>query len=304
MVPPARGPWRDALRRLSRHRLAMAGLAFVALVALLALAAPLVEHHPPAELHLDRTTEGPSASFWLGTDQLGRDLWSQLVHGARISLAVGVLSQAIAVAVGIAVGSLAALGGKRVDNLTMRATDVSYAVPDLLAIILLVSVFGQSFWLVVAAIAFVSWPTIARLVRGQMLSLQQEEFALAAEALGAPRWRVALHHLLPNALSPVIVTAAFGIPAAIFAEAALVFVGAGVSAESWGRLVVDGKDYYRAATHLLVFPCLAVALTMMSFTFIGDGLRDALDPRSRRGPTLPGAQPPAAGARPRLPKAA
>jgi oligopeptide transport system permease protein len=216
-----------------------------------------------------------------------------------------VLSQTVAVALGVSVGVGAGLGGRRLDNLTMRLTDVAYALPDLLAIILLVSVFGGSFWLVVAAIAFVSWPTIARLVRGQLLSLQQEEFVLAARALGAPRWRIAAQHLLPNALSPVIVTAAFGVPAAIFAEAALAFVGAGTTTLSWGTLVFDGREYLESTPVLLAFPCAAIALTMMSFTFIGDGLRDALDPRSRAGRGLAAASgPQAAGEQQGLPRAA
>ena len=280
--PPARGWWSDALRRLLRHRAAVAGLVVVGLLGLLALLAPWVDRQGPTDQQLDATLAGPSARFWLGTDQLGRDQYSRLVHGARISLTVGVLAQGVAVSLGVAVGMAAGLGGRRADAALMRLTDVAYAFPDLLMIILLASVFGASVPMLVLAIGLVSWTTIARLVRGQVLALQHEEFVLAARALGANPWRIAWHHLLPNVLGPVIVTAAFGIPAAIFAEGALAFIGLGLAppTPSWGRLVTDSFNTMFVAPHLVVSSCLAVAATMLSFTFIGDGLRDALDPRA------------------------
>ncbi len=284
--PPAS---RDALRRLLRNRAAVVGMVVIAAFATLALLAPWVDRHPPTDQHLDSTLAGPSAEFWLGTDQLGRDQYSRLVHGARISLSVGVLTQAVALALGVSVGLAAGLGGRRADSLLMRMTDVAYAFPDLLMIILLVSIFGVSTLMLVLAIGLVSWTTIARLVRGQVLALRQEDYVLAARAMGASTWRIAWRHLLPNVAGPVIVTATFGIPAAIFAEAALAFVGLGFAppTPTWGGLVTDSFNTMLAAPHLAIAACLAVAITTLSFTFIGDGLRDALDPRTPSRSPLP-----------------
>ncbi len=286
IAPPTRGWWGDAMRRLLRNRAAVAGLVVIGLFGMMALLAPWVDRQGPTSQQLDATLAGPSARFWLGTDQLGRDQYSRLVHGARVSLTIGVLTQGVALGLGVAVGLAAGLGGRRADMLLMRLTDVAYSFPDLLMIILLVSIFGASVTMLVLAIGLVSWTTIARLVRGQILSLREEEFVLAARAQGASNWRIAWHHLLPNLLGPVIVTATFGIPAAIFAEAALAFIGLGLPppTPSWGRLVTDSFSAMFAAPHLVVTSCLAVALTMMSFTFIGDGLRDALDPRATPRP--------------------
>jgi oligopeptide transport system permease protein len=272
----------ETLRRLLGNRVAMAGLAVICLFALMALLAPWIDRYDPASQHLDSVLSGPSGRFWLGTDQLGRDQYSRLVHGARVSLAVGVLAQAVAVALGVSVGLTAGMGGRRLDGLLMRLTDVAYSFPDLLMVILLVSVFGSSASMLVLAIGLVNWTTIARLVRGQVLSLREEEFVLAARALGASDSRIAWRHLLPNAMGPVIATAAFGVPSAIFAEAALSFLGLGLPppTPTWGRLVTDSFSTMFAAPYLAVSSCAAIALTMLSFTFIGDGLRDALDPHA------------------------
>lgn len=294
VAPPAPSWWSLAGRRLLRHRLALAGLIIVGVLGLFALLAPWVDRGGPTRQHHDASLAPPSTRFWLGTDQLGRDQYSRLVHGARGSLAVGVFSQAIALGIGVGVGLLAGLGGRQADNLLMRLTDIAYAFPDLLMLILLVSVFGSSVTMLVLAIGLVSWTTIARLVRAQVLALREEEFVLAARVLGARPWQIAWRHLLPNLLGPVIVTAAFGVPAAIFAEAALSFIGLGLPppTPSWGRLVTDSFSTMFVAPYLTVSACLAVAVTMMSFTFIGDGLRDALDPRSTPG-RLPAAPVPA-----------
>jgi oligopeptide transport system permease protein len=294
-------------KRLLSNRAAVAGLIVIGLFGLMALLAPWVSRYDPSSQHLDHVLDGPSTRFWLGTDQLGRDQYSRLVHGARVSLAVGVFAQVVTVGVGLAVGMAAGLGGRRADTLLMRLTDIAYAFPDLLMVILLVSVFGSSATMLVLAIGLVNWPIIARLVRGQVLSLREEEYVVAARALGASDWRIASRHLLPNVLGPVIVTAAFGVPFAIFAEAALSFIGLGLPppAPTWGRLVTDSFSAMFAAPYLAISSCLAIALTMMGFTFIGDGLRDALDPRTasrgrRTMPDAPAARtPPAARELPR-----
>ena len=278
-----RSLWGDAARRFSRNRTAMLGLVVILILATMAALAPVIQRHDPTFQNYSSLRESPNGEFWLGTDLLGRDQWSRLVHGARISLSVGILTEAVALTIGMIVGLTAALGGRGLDNLMMRVTDVAYAFPDLLMLILLLSIFGPSFLMIFFAIGLVSWPTLARLIRGQILSLQQREFVLAARAMGASRLRIVVTHLLPNTLGPVIVAAVFGIPFAIFAEAALAFIGLGLPppTPSWGRLVTDGYSAIRSSPHLVLFSTLAIAITMMSFTFIGDGLRDALDPRTR-----------------------
>jgi len=278
-----RSLWGDAARRFSRNRTAMLGLIVILILATMAALAPVIQRHDPTFQNYSSLRESPNGEFWLGTDLLGRDQWSRLVHGARISLSVGVLTEAVALTIGMIVGLTAALGGRGLDNLMMRVTDIAYAFPDLLMLILLLSIFGPSFLMIFFAIGLVSWPTLARLIRGQILSLQQRDFVLAARAMGASRLRIVVTHLLPNTLGPVIVAAVFGIPFAIFAEAALAFIGLGLPppTPSWGRLVTDGYSAIRSSPHLVLFSTLAIAITMMSFTFIGDGLRDALDPRSR-----------------------
>lgn len=287
----------------------MAGLLLLSVFVLMALFAPLIQHHDPTAQHLrpPHTSEGPSLSFWLGTDQFGHDEYSRLVHGARISLTVGVVSQIIGVTLGLGVGLIAGLGGRRIDTLTMRLTDISYAFPDLLLLILLVSVFGPSTWMITLAIGLVSWTTIARLVRGQVLSLREEPFIMAARAIGANDVQIAWRYLLPNIAGPVIVATTFGIPQAIFAEAALSFIGLGVPipTPTWGNLVVDSKGALYTAPWLAVASCSAISLTMMSFMLVGDGLRDVLDPRTARrrrsAANLVAITP---QARPTLPKAA
>jgi oligopeptide transport system permease protein len=260
----------------------MLGLSFLVLISVLALSAPLIDRYDPTFQDYSAINQSPSWEHWFGTDALGRDQWSRVLHGARISLAVGFLTQVVALSIGLLVGMAAGLGGRRTDNLMMRGTDIAYAFPDLLMLILVISVLGSSFVAMFVAIGVVSWPTLARLVRGQSLSLQEREFVLAATATGAGRLRVATTHILPNTLGPVIVAAIFAIPFAIFAEAALAFIGLGIPppAASWGRLVAEGYTAVRTSPHLVLFPSLAIALTMVSFTFIGDGVRDALDPRS------------------------
>ncbi len=280
--PIRRGLWGDAFRRLIKNRFALAGLAVVGALIVVAIFAPLVARYEPTAQDYKHTIEGPSSEHWFGTDKLGRDLYARIVYGTRISLSVGIFTQTVAVLVGMLVGCAAGLGGHRIDNLMMRFTDIAYAFPDLLLIILIVNAFGTSYLTIFLAIALVSWSTIARLVRGQMLALKEREYVLAARALGASPVRVVFRHMLPNTLGPVIVVAAFGIPSAIFAEAVLSFIGLGLQppTPSWGTLILDGYRAIHNEPALAFFPALTIALLMMSFTFIGDGLRDALDPRA------------------------
>jgi oligopeptide transport system permease protein len=290
-----RGLWADAFYRLTRNRLSMAGLAILTVVAALAAAAANIDAVQRYDPYLDQLynhlQEAPSWSHFFGTDNLGRDNWARVLAGVSISLQIGIGTQIVVLLIGLLVGATAALGGRLTDNVMMRLTDVTYAFPDLLFIILMRSVLNGRDWPVISnpklqvilAIAFVNWTIIARLVRGQMLSLAERDFVLAAKALGASPWRVVVQHMLPNSLGPVIVAVTFGIPIAIFAEAALGFIGFGLPppTASLGRLVADGYAYVQVNYWVAVFPAAAVAILMLCFTFVGDGLRDALDPRTR-----------------------
>lgn len=289
-----RGLWSDAFRRLVRNRLAMVALvvlAMVALVALLGNNVDVVRRHDPRVQDYSVVQAGPSGSHFFGTDQLGRDNWSRVLQGTLISLQVGLGVQVIALAIGLLIGGIAALGGRLLDNVLMRVTDLAYAFPDLLFIILIRAALSGRDWPVIGepvpqmilAIAFVSWVMIARLIRGQMLSLRERDFVLAARAMGASPFRVVFQHMLPNALGPIIVAITFGIPLAIFAEAILGFIGFGLPppTASLGRLVSDGYSFVQVNIWVVVFPAAAIGLLMLCFTFLGDGLRDALDPRQR-----------------------
>jgi oligopeptide transport system permease protein len=290
-----RGLWSDAFRRLTRNRLAMGGLAVLIVVATVAIGSGYIQairrYHPYQHQDYQAIQEGPSLRHFFGTDNLGRDNWSRVLTGTGISVEIGLGTQAIVLLFGLAVGAAAALGGRVSDNLLMRITDITYAFPDLLFIILMRSVLSERHWpllenprlQVMLAIAMVNWTTLARLVRGQMLSLAERDYVVAARALGASNRRIVLRHMLPNTLGPVIVAVTFGIPIAIFAEAALGFIGFGLPppTASLGRLVSDGYTYIQVNTWVVTFPAGAIALLMLCFTFLGDGLRDALDPRLR-----------------------
>ena len=287
-----RGLWTDAWRRMIKNRLAMIALILLALViatAYLATRVDAIERHETTTITTDKQL-GPTSEHWFGTDQLGRDVWARTLEGVRISVNIGIGTQAIVLALGLFFGMLAAFGGRWTDNLVMRFTDIMFSFPDLLFVILLREVlvrrdlpYLNSTTGFMLAIGLIYWTTIARLVRGQMLSLQERDFVTAARALGAPRWRIVVQHMLPNTLGPVIVAVTFGIPTAIFAEASLSFIGVGTEAPaaSLGTLVAEGYRVIQRNVWNVVFPSVAIATLMLCFTFLGDGLRDALDPRTR-----------------------
>jgi oligopeptide transport system permease protein len=292
-----RGLWSDAFRRLVRNKFAVMGLIVFLTVAVIAVLGNYVDgiqrYEPEAQDH-QALKEVPSGDHFFGTDHLGRDTWSRVLQGLFISLQVGFGVQIFVLLIGVSVGGAAALGGRAMDNFMMRITDVAYAFPDLLAIILLRSVFQgrdlplvggrtQEVLLMIFAIGFVAWVTVARLIRGQMLSLKERDFVIAARAIGAPSSRIVFMHMLPNTLGPVIVAITFGIPLAIFAEAVLGFIGIGVAppTASLGRLVAEGYGQIQSHIWMVLFPTGAIAVLMFCFTFLGDGLRDALDPRGR-----------------------
>ena len=298
IVQPRRsaGLWSDAFGRLRKNKLALVGLFLVIALLLTGLFGPIIAPWPYDYQDLEAVfagTGGPlpplTAGHILGTDQLGRDLLSRLLDGARISVSVALVVQLVIITIGVPIGAIAGWFGARLDNILMRFTDVIYAFPDLLFIILLSVAFrdtavGQAMdglLLVFVAIGLTSWVTVARLVRGQMLALKETEFVEAARAIGVRDRRIVMRHLLPNGMGPIIVAITLGIPSAILAEATLAYIGIGVQPPraSWGSLVAEGQKYVRSEPHLVVFPAIAIALALIGFTFLGDGLRDALDPK-------------------------
>jgi oligopeptide transport system permease protein len=290
-----RGLWSDAWRRLLKNRLALVGLIVLAVLLLLAYVGaywgPTARYGPNEQNFATSQQAGPSTDHWMGTDQLGRDQFARILEGLRASTQIGFGTAAVILFLGLAMGSFAAFGGKWTDNLVMRFTDIMFSFPDILLIILIreilihrdVPLLSNHKMLIIFAISMTAWTTIARLVRGQMLSLQERDFVLAARAMGASRGRVVVQHMLPNTLGPVIVAVTFAIPAAIFAEAALSFIGLGLPppAVSLGGLVSSGYNYVQRNTWGVIFPAASIGVLMLSFTFVGDGLRDALDPRTR-----------------------
>ncbi len=291
LARPARGLWGDALRRLIKNRLAVAGLFIILSFGLAAILAPYIAPHTYYEQFPGHYLEDPSSSHLMGVNGSGQDTLSRLIYGARNSLSVGIFVQFIILAIAVLVGGLAALGGKLTDSILMRFTDIIYAFPDLLFIILLQQVLRGTFiqdyvgglFVVFLAIGLVGWVNLARLIRGQMLGLREREFVLAAEAMGATKSRIVIQHMLPHTVGPVIVTMTFGVPAAIFAAATLSFIGIGIQPPlaDWGNMIYEGYGAALATPWPMFFPALALAITFMSFQFLGDGLRDALDPRSR-----------------------
>jgi oligopeptide transport system permease protein len=307
------GFWHDAWKRMQQNRASVIALGVVAIFAFTAVFADFIAPDSTSEQFLKRPVAGvvsdplapretgkyetPSWDHWFGTDQLARDIFSRTVVGLRISLSAAVFAIAVVTIVGVFVGTLAVAGPMVFDRVLMRVTDIAYAFPDLLLIILLRSAFGteifgrtsilgleSSILLLFLAISLTAWPTMARLVRGQLLSIREMEYTHAATALGASRTRIAVRHWLPNAMGPVIVEATFLIPRAIFAEAALSFIGVGVSppTPSLGLLINEHFDFVLINWTGLFFPTALLAILFIAFSFFGDGLRDALDPRSRR----------------------
>jgi oligopeptide transport system permease protein len=260
---------------------AVAALVVIGVLIAAALLAPLVAPHDPAAQDVLNAREQPSWEHPAGTDSLGRDLLSRLIYGARVSLAVGMLAQVVVIGIGLPLGLIAGFRGSWADTLIMRFTDLVYAFPDLLFIILLRALLGGNIFTLLLIIGFVSWVDIARLVRGQTLSLREREFVTAARSLGASDREIMTRHLLPNLTGPLVVLLALGVPRAIFIEAALSFIGFGVDpgTPSWGAMVQEGQSaLVGSAAHLVIFPAAAIALLTLAFTFLGDGLRDALDP--------------------------
>lgn len=277
--------WAIAARHFRRNRVAVAGLVTVVLLYLVALLAPLLAPYDPiAQGDLVRDSYmAPGATHWLGTDQFARDMLSRIIYGARISLAVGFIAVAIAILLGSLLGAVAGYMGGKLDAVLMRFTDMVMAFPRLVLLIMIIALFSPSLGLIIAVLGLTQWPGTARLVRGEVLSLREQEYVQAARALGFGRGRIILRHLIPNVLAPVIVAATLGIGNTIVLEAGLSFLGLGIQppTPSWGTLVSDGRQNLIGAWWVATFPGLAIVVTVLAFNLVGDGLRDALDPRLR-----------------------
>jgi len=275
--------WRDAWRRLLRNKLGVAGGVTVVLLCLVAIFADVLAPQSYTKANFGSIYQFPSREFPLGTDQLGRDVLSRMIYGARVSMLVGLGSQVIVVLLGVPLGAVAGYVGGRTDILMTRFIDVMYAFPRLLFVILVMSMLGAGLINIFIALGLTGWVGIARQTRAQVLALKEKEFVEGARALGARGWRVLTRHILPSALTPIVVSVTFGIPEAIFTEAALSFIGVGINppTPSWGQMVGENQQYLRSYWYLCVFPSIAIAVTMVSFTFFGDGIRDALDPKMK-----------------------
>jgi peptide/nickel transport system permease protein len=271
-------------RALSKNRLALIGGAIVLVLALMAVAAPLVSPHDPHKPDVKRILEPPSTRHWLGTDQIGRDVLSRMLYGARVSLAVGFVSVGIAAAIGIALGAGAGYHGGPVDGAVMRLVDLMLVFPRFFLLLAVLAFLKPSIWTIMVVIGLTGWMGVARLVRAEFLALKEREFVIWSQSIGASAFRIIWRHILPNAMGPVLVAMTLGIPAAILTESGLSFLGLGVRPPyaTWGNILNEGKEVIELAWWLSVYPGLAILVTVLSYNLLGEGIRDALDPRLRQ----------------------
>ena len=274
--------WQDAIRRLIQNRAAMIGGITILVLIILAIFAPWIAPYSYSYQNLDIGASPPSAEHLLGTDVLGRDLLSRLLYGARISLLVGFVATGVALVIGVSWGIVAGYFGGRVDSIMMRIVDVLYGLPFIIFIILLMVIFGRNIWLLFAAIGAVEWLTMARIVRGQVIGLKNQEFVMAAKAMGVSNISMFRRHLLPNILGPIAVYATLTIPQVMLLEGFLSFLGLGIQPpmSSWGTLIKDGVESMEEFSWLLIYPGITFTITLFALNFFGDGLRDALDPKT------------------------
>jgi oligopeptide transport system permease protein len=282
--PPV-GFWKDSWIRLKKNRGALVSLAIIILLFAMAFVlGPLLSQHSPYAQDLSRRLTGSTSEFWFGTDKFGRDMWTRVWAGTRVSLYIGLLATCLDMFVGVTYGAVSGFLGGRVDDLMVRIVEILNGVPSLVVAILAMTVFRPGIITISIAIGLVGWTYMARIVRGRMLQLKEQEFALASRSLGASRFRLVWKHLLPNSLGPIIVNLMFTIPLAIFSEAFLSFIGLGIQVPdaSLGSLIDDGAAQIRFHPYLLWYPSIVFCLIMLCFNLLGDGLRDALDPRMRK----------------------
>jgi len=272
--------WEDSWHRLAKNKLAVASGVMLAVIALFCFGSWVIGLDTTTQ-NLDMGAQPPSLKHWMGTDVLGRDVFARVLFGGRISLMVGLLATAVAMCIGVVYGTVSGYFGGKIDAVMMRFVDILYTIPFIIFVILLMVFFGRNIWLIFIAIGAVEWLTMARIVRGQVLSIKKEEFVEAARALGLPQTRIIFRHMIPNVIGPVIVYATLTVPAVMIFEAVLSFLGLGVQAPdtSWGVLINEGASAIEEYPWLLIFPGIAMSLTLFCLNFLGDGLRDALDVR-------------------------
>ena len=276
--------WRDAWIKLCKNYLALLGLAIILLLCLVCLLTPWIAPYGYEEQNLLLGATPPSAAHWLGTDIFGRDMLTRIMYGGRVSLTVGFIATAVALVIGVLWGAIAGFIGGRVDAVMMRIVDIMYALPFMIFIVLLMVVFGRNILLLFLAIGAVEWLTMARIVRGQVMNLRKQEFVEAAYSLGLSQWTIIRRHIIPNTLGPVIVYTTLTIPSVMLLEAFLSFLGLGIQPpqSSWGLLINYGVETMEEYPWLLIFPGVTLSLTLFALNFLGDGLRDALDPRTSK----------------------
>ena len=276
--------WHDAWLRLRKNKLALFGLSILILEIIIALLTPWIAPYGYEEQNLDLGASAPSAAHWLGTDTLGRDLLTRIMYGGRVSLMVGFIATGVALLIGVIYGAVAGYLGGKIDAVMMRLVDILYALPFMIFIILLMVIFGQNILLLFFAIGAVEWLTMARIVRGQVLSLRRQEYIEAAISIGLGPWTIIRRHIIPNTLGPVIVYTTLTIPSVMLLEAFLSFLGLGIQPpqSSWGLLISYGVETMEEYPWLLIYPGLVLSITLFALNFLGDGLRDALDPRASK----------------------
>lgn len=277
-------PWSMAKRRLKRDKGAMVGLYIIIFLIIIAIFAPLLSPFDPiVDYDLSKNLQPPSKEHWFGTDWMGRDVFSRVLYGSRISLTIGLASRAVTLGIGITLGAIAGYFGGKIDIIIMRIAEIMDAFPSFLFAIAISIAVGPGIYTVFFALGFVGWSGMARLIRGQVLSLRRLEFVEAAHSLGASHFRIIFSEILPNCMAPVIISTTMGISSAIMAEAGLAFLGLGVQppTPTWGSMMNFGRQYIWSSPHLIIFPGIAIALTVYGFNLFGDGLRDVLDPRMK-----------------------
>ncbi|MGY0394249.1 nickel transporter permease [Fusobacterium sp.] len=281
-----RSQWVEVWRRLKRNKMAILGLIILIILFLLAIFADVIANYDNVVIkqNLAQRLQGPSAAHWLGTDEFGRDIFARLVHGTRVSLQVGIVAVGISIIIGGVLGAVAGYYGGKLDNTIMRIMDIFLAVPSILLAIAIVSALGPSILNLMLAISISSVPSYARIVRASVLSIRDQEFIEAAKAIGASNTRIIFRHIIPNSLAPVIVQATLGVASAILSTAGLSFIGLGIQppAPEWGSMLSGGRQYLRYAWWVTTFPGVAIMITILSLNLLGDGLRDALDPRLKQ----------------------
>jgi peptide/nickel transport system permease protein len=294
-APRTRSLWGDAWRHFRRNRLALGGLFVFALLVLMSLLGPLVYTVSYSKVDFSIASQAPSRAHPFGTNDLGQDLLARMIHGGRISVSVGIVSMLVSIAFGTVIGAVAGFFGKTIDSLLMRLTDIFLALPQLPLLMLIIYLFRERiskwigpelgiFLLIVVIIGTLNWMPLARLVRANFLSLREADFVLAAHTIGVPRWRIIVRHILPNTLGPIVVAATLAVGSAILTESSLSFLGLGFPPDTptWGRMLFEAQNYIEFTPFMAIFPGMAIFLVVLSVNYIGDGLRDALDPQLRK----------------------